>query len=77
MATTPRRTRRYERALAGDIPADELPTSERAQLVAELHILGWTDADTAAHTRMTTYTTARIRARLGLRAHHARKVPTE
>lgn len=68
-------TKRYTRALAGELPAEALPTGERERLVGELHALGWSDDEIADHTRQTTYTTARIRARLGLRAHRARKVP--
>ncbi|SDZ51552.1 hypothetical protein SAMN05216215_108740, partial [Saccharopolyspora shandongensis] len=35
--------------------------------------LGWTDPQIAAHCRMTTYTTARIRDRLRLAPNHPRK----
>ncbi|MEV0085237.1 hypothetical protein [Saccharopolyspora sp. NPDC050642] len=38
-----------------------------------LHNLGWTDPQIAAHCRMTTYTTGRIRERLKLRPND----PTE
>lgn len=53
-------------ALAGDWPAEALSTADRQALVLVLHQQGWTDVEIAAHTRMTTYTTGRIRARLGL-----------
>ena len=53
-------------ALNGDWPADALSTTDRAKLVGILHGRGWTDVEIAVHTRMTTYTTGRIRARLGL-----------
>lgn len=60
-----RRTRRYQLALAGHAPAEELSTSERERLVAELVDTGMTDVEIAEHTRMTTYTTVRIRTRIG------------
>lgn len=56
----------YERCLAGREPAEALPTKERELLVAELVTAGWTVQQIAAHTRMTLYTTDRIRARLEL-----------
>jgi len=67
----PTRTHRvlYQLCLAGREPAESLPTAERAHLVKELHGLRWTDQQIARHTRMTTYTTVRIRARLGLSPH--------
>lgn len=56
----------YERCLAGREPAESLPCKQRELLVAELCTAGWTDLQIAGHTRLTLYTTARIRARLGL-----------
>ncbi|MCI2421486.1 hypothetical protein MOQ72_29035 [Saccharopolyspora sp. K220] len=56
----------YRSCLLGKQPAEILDTTARERLVAELHALGWTDAEIAAHCRMTTYTTGRIRERLGL-----------
>lgn len=56
----------YGRALRGLEPAEALSTADRKRLLAELHGWGWTDAEVAAHTRLTTYTAARIRAALGL-----------
>lgn len=56
-------------ALAGEWPADALSTLDRQALVLILHQRGWTDVEIACHTRMSTYTTARIRTRLGLAAH--------
>lgn len=50
----------------GRLPAEVLTTADRERLVADLWELGWTDAEIAAHTLMTTYTTARIRQRLEL-----------
>lgn len=51
---------------AGRCPAEVLDTGEREQLVRDLVLAGWTDLRIATHTRMTTYTTVRIRERLGL-----------
>ncbi|HLU98717.1 MAG TPA: hypothetical protein VKZ89_17925 [Thermobifida alba] len=50
----------------GREPAEALHPQDREDLVAELVGLGWTDLEIAALTRMTTYTTARIRQRLEL-----------
>lgn len=58
-------------ALAGTWPAEALSTADRQALVLVLHGRGWTDVEIAAHTRMTTYTTGRIRARLGLAPNHS------
>lgn len=60
---------------AGHTPAEALPTHDREQLIHELWKAGWTDTQIAEHTHLTTYTAARIRNRLGLAAHQARKVP--
>jgi len=60
---------RYRRALAGDEPAEALLHPDRARLVLILHTRGLPDAHIASHTRMTTYTTARIRSSLGLAAN--------
>lgn len=56
----------YAAALRGREVADALTPSDRARLVAALHARGWTDVQIAQHTRMTTFTTAEIRGRLGL-----------
>lgn len=56
----------YQAARLGREPAEALDPADRRRLVAELHGLGWADEAIAAHTRMTTYTTARIRDALGL-----------
>ncbi len=56
----------YAAGLAGHEPAEALTTLDRRRLVAVLHAAGWTDGEIAEHTRMTTYTTARIRGDLGL-----------
>lgn len=50
----------------GDAPAEALPPGWRDQLVYELWSAGWTDQQIADHTRMTLYTAARIRDRMGL-----------
>ena len=58
----------WKQCLAGEEPAEILPPRDREDLVYVLvHELGWTDREVAAHTRMTDYTTARIRDRLGLK----------
>lgn len=53
--------------LAGREPAEILPTAVRAALVALLVGAGWLDDEIATQLRMTPYTTARIRTRIGLR----------
>lgn len=57
---------------AGVEPAEALHTRDREDLVAGLVERGWTDQQIATHTRMTTYTTARIRERLGLAPNQPR-----
>lgn len=58
----------WKQCLVGAEPAEILPTRDRADLVYLLvHDLGWTDREVCDHTRMTDYTTARIRNRLGLK----------
>jgi hypothetical protein len=47
-------------------PAETLHPRDREDLVLALWERGWTDTQIAAHTRMTLYTTARIRGRLEL-----------
>lgn len=61
--------RLYAAALAGDEPAEVLTMADRHRLVGLLHRWGWSDVDIAIHTRMTTFTTAEIRAGLGLHPH--------
>lgn len=61
---TPVNPLQYRRALAGQEPAEALVTADRARLVAHLSGAGWALTQIAAHCRMTTYTTARIRDRL-------------
>jgi hypothetical protein len=56
----------YRQCRAGFEPAELLTTGARGQLVHELWTLGWTDVEVAVHTRMSTYTAAAIRTRLGL-----------
>lgn len=62
---------RYAAARAGREPAEALTTHDRHRLVAELTARGWPDVRIAELTRMTTYTTARIRHRLGLAPNSA------
>lgn len=62
------RRRLWEQCWRGTAPAELLDAEEREQLVAWFWSCGWVDAEIAAHTRMTTYTTCRIRQRLGLPA---------
>ncbi len=57
---------RYAMARAGREPAEALTGRDRWRLVAELHRAGLSDVEVAAWTRMTLYTTARIRTDMGL-----------
>lgn len=57
----------------GRLPAEILPTLDREDLVWGLAEAGWTDREIALHTCMTVYTTARIRARLGLKMNDSRE----
>lgn len=54
------------RACHGLEPAEALDPRDREDLVAELVVRGWSDVQIAEHTRMSTYTTGRIRDRLQL-----------
>lgn len=56
---------------AGREPAEALDPRDREDLVASLVERGWSDVDIAVLTRMSTYTTARIRQRIGLRSANA------
>jgi hypothetical protein len=58
------------RCLRGELVAEELTTTGRELVVAMAHARGLTDVAVAERTGMTTYTAARIRARLRLAAHH-------
>jgi hypothetical protein len=49
---------------AGREPAESLDPRDREDLVAELVARGWSDVQIAVLTRMSTYTTARIRQRV-------------
>lgn len=60
------------RALRGDLLGDELSPRARELAVSWLHERGLTDAETAARLRLSTYTAARIRARLHLPARRPR-----
>jgi len=57
----------YECARLGLIPAEVLSQQQRWTLVAELHGAGWGDRRIAELTRLSEYTTARIRSLMGLR----------
>lgn len=54
------------RCLRGELIAEELTSTSRELVVAWLHAQGLTDTEVAERTRMSTYTTSRIRSRLGL-----------
>lgn len=56
----------YLTCLRGKEPAEVLLPTDRDRLVRRLHMAGWSDVEIATHTRMTTYTTVRVRSRLGL-----------
>lgn len=61
---------RYAAVLRGEAPAEALTTEHRERVVMFLVAkVGMSDEAIAGLTRMTTYTTARIRKRLGLRAN--------
>lgn len=51
----------------GTEPAEALSMRDREDLVWHLHEQGLTDVEIGEHTRITLYTTARIRDRLGLK----------
>lgn len=65
--------RLWQGCVSGQIPAERLPTDDRERLVRLLHRRGWTDSQIGQHCSMTTYTTARIRSRLGLGPNEAQK----
>jgi DNA-binding NarL/FixJ family response regulator len=57
------------RCIRGALIADEVSTGARELVVAWLHAEGLTDVQIAQRCCMSTYTTSRIRARLGLAVH--------
>lgn len=59
----------YRLAMRGDEPAEALVPADRELLVRTLVEWGWRDVRIAELTRMTTYTTCRIRERIGLAAN--------
>lgn len=67
-----RRSALYVAAREGLEPAEALSTGERRRLVTEFVVLGMTDLEIAELTRMTLYTTARIRRELGLEPNERR-----
>lgn len=64
------------RAVAGQLLGEELSTAAREAAVAMLHARTRTDAEIAAALRLSTYTAARIRARLHLRPHRPAGIAT-
>lgn len=56
----------WQACCAGREPAEALDVRDREDLVASLVARGWSDVDIAVLTRMSTYTTTRIRERIGL-----------
>lgn len=66
---------RWRACCAGELPAEALSTRDREDLLAELHERGWTDFEIAEHTRMSTYTTARVLDRLGLASNSRGEAP--
>jgi hypothetical protein len=67
----------FRAAFRGEIPAEVLTTADRELLVRLLVRDGWSDEQIAGHTRMTCYTTMRIRDRLGLQPNQVRLSPPE
>lgn len=59
----------YDAVLSGLAPAEALTTENRERVVISLVDRGMSDREIAELTRMTTYTTARIRDRLRMRAN--------
>lgn len=57
----------WRACLLGKEPAESLDTRDREDLVAELMAQAWSLPEIAALTRMSTYTTARIAARVAAR----------
>ena len=56
----------WDACCRGAMPAEALHPRDREDLVYALHERGWSDVEIAVHTRMTVYTTDRIRTRMGL-----------
>lgn len=56
----------WQACVRGEEPAESLEPWQRENLVAELVGRGWSDLQIALHTRMSLYTTVRIRRRLEL-----------
>lgn len=54
------------RCVRGEVVAEQVSTRARELAVCWLHRCGWTDAEVATRTRMSTYTAARIRCRMRL-----------
>ncbi|XVV06315.1 hypothetical protein ACQPW3_13365 [Actinosynnema sp. CA-248983] len=64
------------RCVRGELLAEELTTSARELVVAWLHRQRLTDAQIGRRVGLSTYTAARIRARLHLPAHPVPEVVT-
>lgn len=67
------RARLLSACWAGLEPAESLEPHEREWLLYELWLEHWTDLEISVHMKQTEYTTARIRARLGLPVRRPRK----
>lgn len=65
----------WQACLRGQEPAESLSQRDREHLVAVLVSHSLSDLDIASHTRMTEYTTRRIRERLGLCRSPMRHAP--
>lgn len=66
------RYERWRKCCHGEVPAEALSARDREDLIADLHALGWSDVEIAEHCMSSTYTTARIRDRLGLTPNRGR-----
>lgn len=56
----------WRRCWEGREPAESLASQDREDMIYHLHRHGWSDLDMAQLTRLSLYTTGRIRDRLGL-----------
>lgn len=68
------RYERWRKCCHGEVPAEALSARDREDLIAELHALRWSDVEIAEHTKLSTYTAARIRDRLGLTPNEGRRL---
>lgn len=58
--------RLWRRCWEGREPAESLTPQDREDMIFQLHRHGWSDLDIARLTRLSLYSTGRIRERLGL-----------